>query len=74
VVAADLTDPRDLERLVRIAEGLQITTPGDFAVDFEPSGFEDRSKLCRKCKEEVTHAVNKLLLSTETAAGLPAVS
>jgi hypothetical protein len=80
VTAADLTDPRDLERLVRIAEGLHITTP----VDFEPSGFENRPPLRRKYKEEVAHAVNKLLslqwdkdtvllLPTETVAGLPGV-
>jgi hypothetical protein len=78
VAAMDLTDPQDLERLVRIAEGLHITIP----VDFEPSCFENRPPLRRKYKEEVAHAVNKLLslqwdkdtvllLPTEIVAGLP---
>jgi hypothetical protein len=80
VTAADLTDPQDLQRLVNIAEGLHITKP----VDFEPSGFENRPPLRRKYKEEVAHAVNKLLsiqwakdtvllLPTEVVAGLPGV-
>jgi hypothetical protein len=80
VVAADLSDPLDFARLLRIAEGLHITTPADFV----PSGFSNRPPLRRKYREEVSHAVNKLLslqwqketvllLPTDMVANLPGV-